>query len=365
MTIASFILSLFCIFEIICVPAIFLHAGLSAVVFGYLFLLVVFVFVLWKVKKLPWQIRNREQKGDVVEKEKRNRLAAGPGIGRGVAGRKKGKKMDALAGKLRVLCILCILFQLILVTFYRHTDDDDAWYLGIAVSAYETGEMFAYSPYTGNPMELSDGGDYVLSPLPVLWAALGKLFHIHPTVLAHTIVPVFMLLWACYVYWLLGKRLFGEENESAGAYAFLLFVNVLNLFGFYSTRTSGTFLLFRSWQGKAVFCAILVPCLFYYFLGLLKSRGQEGGKQVEKLPKNTGMGQKGNVINENRELSGIYLTMGAGCLASFSAAALMPLLLFAMALTYAIAKRSVRVPLKMCGAVIPNIILAAVYIFVL
>lgn len=328
MTIASFILSLFCIFEIICVPAIFLHTGLWGVIFLYLLLLAVFICALWKTKKLPWQTAGTG-----------NKKADGDSIG---AERGKGRKIDALSGKLRVLCILCILFQLVLVTFYRHTDDDDAWYLGLAVSACETGEMFAYSPYTGNPMELSDGGDYVLSPLPILWAALGKLFHIHPTILAHTVVPVFMLLWAYYVYWLLGKRLFGGEKESAGAYAFLLFMNVLNLFGFYSTRTSGTFLLFRSWQGKAVFCAILVPCLFYYFLGILKA-----------MP------------NQERELLGIYLTMGAGCLASFSAAALMPLLLFAMALTYAVARRSIKIPLKMCGAAIPNVILAGIYVFLL
>ena len=321
MTIASFILSLFCIFEIICVPAIFLHTGLWSVIILYLLSIFVFISVLWKTKKLPWQVSER-----------------------------KGRKINAISGKLRILCILCILFQLVLVTFYRHTDDDDAWYLGLAVSAYETGEMFAYSPYTGEPMELSDGGDYVLSPLPVLWAALGKLFHIHPTILAHTVVPVFMLLWAYYVYWLLGKRLFGGEKESAGAYAFWLFMNVLNLFGFYSTRTSGTFLLFRSWQGKAVFCAILVPCLFYYFLGVLQS-GEI--KEVQRGKEAAG------------ELLGIYLTMGAGCLASFSAAALMPLLLFAMALTYAIAKRSVKVPLKMCGAAIPNVILAGIYVFLL
>lgn len=333
MTIASFILSLFCIFEIICVPAIFLHMRLWSVIFLYLLSLAVFVFVLWKMKKLPWKMREgRKKSGDT-------KGAAGP-----------YKKNSALSGKLRVLCILCILFQLVLVTFYRHTDDDDAWYLGLAVSAYETGEMFAYSPYTGNPMELSEGGDYVLSPLPVLWAALGKMFHIHPAILAHTALPVFMLLWAYYVYWLLGKRLFGGEKESAGAYAFWFFMNVLNLFGFYSTRTTGTFLLFRSWQGKAVFCAILVPCLFYYFLGLLQS-----GEKKEV--------QRGK--EANGELIGIYLTMGAGCLASFSAVALMPLLLFAMALTYAVAKRSVKVPLKMCGAAIPNVILVGIYVFFL
>lgn len=335
MTIASFILSLLCIFEIICVPAIFLHIKLQGVIVLCLILTAVFVMVLWKKKKLPRPMK------------------------------KQRKYSGKVTGKLLALCALCILFQLILVTGYRHTDDDDAWYLGIAVSAYETGEMFAYSPYTGASMELSDGGDYVLSPLPVLWAALGKLFHIHPTILAHTVAPVFMLLWAYYIYWLLGKRLFGRKDEDAGAAAFLLFMNVLNLFGFYSTRTSGTFLLFRSWQGKAVFCAILVPCLFYYFLGLLQSKEQRGRQNGRKPAGNRGMEEKETAVNEKRELLGIYLTMGAGCLASFSAASLMPLLLFAMALTYAITDRSVKLPLKMCGAAIPNIILAAVYVFVL
>lgn len=365
MTIASFILSLFCIFEIICVPAIFLHSGLWSVIILYLLSLAVFIFVLWKMKKLPWKMRERRQrsgdtkgleKSDAEGAERRERtVGANP---KGAAG--PGKKINALSAKLRILCILCILFQLVLVTFYRHTDDDDAWYLGLAVSAYETGEMFAYSPYTGEPMELSDGGDYVLSPLPVLWAALGKLFHIHPTILAHTVVPVFMLLWAYYVYWLLGKRLFGGEKESAGAYAFWLFMNVLNLFGFYSTRTSGTFLLFRSWQGKAVFCAVLAPCLFYYFLGLLQG--------VEKRKNVAGDGEPAKnevIINEKPELLGIYLTMGTGCLASFSAVTLMPLLLVAMALTYAIAKHSIKIPLKMCGAVIPNVILVGIYVFFL
>lgn len=360
MTIANFILSLFCIFEIICVPAVFLHAGLSGLIALFLLSLAVFILVLWKMKRLPWQEYGQEQKKDAATGAEVNDIIAEKNDSIEI---KTQKKISALSAKLRVLCILCILFQLVLVLFYRHTDDDDAWYLGLAVSAYETGEMFTYSPYTGNVMELSDGGDYVLSPLPILWGALGKLFHIHPTVLAHTIVPVFMLLWAYYIYWLLGKRLFGGENESAGAYAFWLFMNVLNLFGFYSTRTSGTFLLFRSWQGKAVFCAILIPCLFYYFLGLLQSGGMKGAQKRRKLIEDQDIAGTEEAVKQ--ELSGIYLTMGAGCLASFSAAALMPLLLFAMALTYAIAKRSVKVPLKMCGAAIPNVILAGIYILFL
>lgn len=330
MTTVNLVLSLFCIFEIICVPAIFLHVRLWGVVLLYLAAVLLFLIVLWKKKMLPGQGENRESR-----KRKISEMLEDP----------------APIQRIRILCILLVIFQLAVVVGYRHTDDDDAWYLGTAVSAYETGEIFAYSPYTGNPMELSDGGDYVLSPLPILWAALGKLLHIHPTILAHTVVPVLMLLFAYAVYGMLGKRLFlhrddteeESKNGQYGACIFFLLMNVLNLFGYFSARTSSAFLLFRSWQGKAVFCAILVPLLFYCFLGLLQTAG----------------------VEQNKELMGIYLTMGAGCLASFTAVSLMPLLLLAMALTYGVAKRSLSIPLKMCGALLPNVILIVIYVLLL
>lgn len=330
MTVINLVLSLLCIFEVICVPAIFLHIKLWGVVLLYAASVLLFLIVLWKKKMLPGQGKNKGTR-------KRERA--------------ESAKEPAAIQRIRILCILLMLYQLVIVVGYRHTDDDDAWYLGTAVSAYETGEIFAYSPYTGNPMELSDGGDYVLSPLPVLWAVLAKLLHIHPTILAHTILPVLILLFAYAVYGMLGKRLFLRREDTAeeqkkgelGAWLFFLFMNVLNLFGYYSARTSGAFLLLRSWQGKAIFCAILVPLLFYYFLGLLQ---KEGAKQKE-------------------ELAGIYLTMGAGCLVSFTAVSLMPLLLLSMALTYAVAKRSLQIPLKMCKALLPNVILIAIYVLLL
>lgn len=345
MTVVNLILSLFCIFEAICVPAVFLHMRLWGVVLLYAAGVVLFFFLLGRKKMLPWQ---RKQAAKLTaEPEKQNTEPTGLN-----AKTEKRSAKSAKIRRLRILCMMLVLFQLVLAAGYRHTDDDDAWYLGTAVSAYETEEIFAYSPYTGNPMELADGGDYVLSPLPILWAAIAKALHIHPTILAHTIVPVFMLLFAYAVYWMLGKRLFlCRENgrmsedggaEQYGAYVFFLLINILNLFGYFSTRTSGAFLLFRSWQGKAVFCAILVPLMFYYFLGLLQ-RGETEGKE---------------------DLLGMYLTMGAGCLASFTAVSLMPLLLLAMALTYAVAKRSLRLPLKLCGALIPNVVLIVIYVTV-
>lgn len=337
MTIVTVILSLLCIFEVICVPAVFLRVSLNGVIFIYLITAAAFLAMLLYRRSLK---REKSGQGGRRRVKPDERIAD------------TDEKDCADVSRIRIVCFLLILFQLVLVTAYRHTDDDDAWYLGNAVSAYETGELFAYSPYTGNEMVLSDARDYVLSPLPIFWAALGKIMHIHPTVLAHTVAPGFLLLSAYSVYWLLAKRLFAKKEDKRQAWFFLLFINILNLFGFYSTRTSGVFLLFRSWQGKAVFCAILVPLLFYYFLGLLS------------LP--AGNWQKdgaGDICRERKELLGIFLTMGAGCMVSFSAVTMMPLLLLAMALTCAVAKRALRIPLKMCLSVIPNMVLILLYLF--
>lgn len=337
MTIVMVVLSLLCIFELVCVPAAFGHISLNAVVCIYLTVSAVFLTV------------------QAVYRKRRGQSAAAETLKRAEADSRAAdvsEKERADISRLKILCFLLFVVQLLLVTAYRHTDDDDAWYLGTAAAAYETGKIYAYSPYTGEKMALADAKDYVLSPLPVFWAAVAKIIHIHPTILSHTVMPGGLLIFAYYVYWLLANRLFRKEKGTFAVWVFFLLINILNLFGFYSTRTSGTFLLFRSWQGKAVFCAILVPLLFYYFLGLLslpvKSRKKDGFCDLYR---------------EKQELAGIYLTMGAGCLTSFSAVTLMPLLLLAMALTLAIAKRSLRIPLKMSFSLIPNALLIFLYLF--
>lgn len=304
------ILGLLCLFEIICVPAIFLSVGLNVVLVSYTIATsIMIICIAFLVKRKKIQLK----KPSVVA-------------------------MEVMGKKLLIVFFVSLLIQLGLVTFYASTDADDAMYMGLASSAYSTGEMYSVSPYTGEKSTITDVimSDYVLSPLPMFWAVLGKMFSVHPTMLAHTIMPIFLIAWAYYVYWKLAWKIFGKFQESITC---LVIVSVLNIFGAYSLRTTGVFLLTRIWQGKAIFCAILVPLLFYYYLCLLKE--------------------------EKCALFGIYLTMGAAVLVSFSAIPLMPVLLMTMALSYAVWKRKIKIPLQMCGAAIPHVILAVIYVFVL
>lgn len=309
LTIIHLILLFLGIFEVVCVAFTFLKLSLTALmlVYGMLCLLLLGFF-----------IRTRQEHSFFASADNR-RLPA------------------------MILALLLIACQLILVVFFQHNDADDSWYVGTSVTTCETGSLFVYSPYSGALLDWANVKDYILSPLPILWAACAKLLGIHPTVFSHNVVPVLVVCFAYVVYFLLGTELLGTKlsahakNSSPDVWYFLVFVSILNLFGYYSTRTTGTFLLLRSWQGKAIYCAILLPLLFYYVLKVFK---EPIGKWI----------------------SGMFLTSLASCLTCFSAVTLTPLLIGAMCLTYAIAKKDIKVPLKMAVSIIPNVVLLLIYV---
>ena len=309
LTIIHLILLFLGIFEVVCVAFTFLKLSLTAlmIVYGMLCLLLLGFF-----------IRTRQEHSFFASADNR-RLPA------------------------MILALLLIACQLILVVFFQHNDADDSWYVGTSVTTCETGSLFLYSPYSGALLDWTNVKDYILSPLPILWAACAKLLGIHPTVFSHNVVPVLVVCFAYVVYFLLGTELLGtklsahKKNSSPDVWYFLVFVSILNLFGYYSTRTTGTFLLLRSWQGKAIYCAILLPLLFYYVLKVFK---EPIGKWI----------------------SGMFLTSLASCLTCFSAVTLTPLLIGAMCLTYAIAKKDIKVPLKMAVSIIPNVVLLLIYV---
>lgn len=168
------------------------------------------------------------------------------------------------------LIIALILSQAFILTWYQHIDNDDAVYVASATTAVNTDSIFQYNPYTGQSLvEYPDR--YVLSPFPIFIATLSKLVLIHPTIVAHTILPAFLIPLSYIVIALLGKKLF--PDQPSGVYYFLLFMCVLNYFGNVSIYTNSTFLLLRIWQGKAVLANIIIPAILYFsFRAMLGER---------------------------------------------------------------------------------------------
>lgn len=137
---------------------------------------------------------------------------------------------------------------------------DDATYIAISLDAVDKDFISVYAPYTGQP------GGVSLKILLTSWnyyiSFLSKLSGIHVAAVAHTFLPAFMIPMAYMVYWLIARVLFhNDRNRQA---AFLLWLNILIMFGAYSWYTLTLRLDICIWHGKAVMAAIVLPFLFYY-----------------------------------------------------------------------------------------------------
>lgn len=171
------------------------------------------------------------------------------------------KKMPKL---LTLVVIILVGIQVYGLVGYMHLDDDDAFYVGTAVTSVQTNTIYKYSPTTG-----SDAGEhldlrYKLGPFPVYYAIMSNIINIHPTIFAHTIMPIVFLPLAYMVIGLLAKRLFKDDKEQT--MLFLIFINIMSIWGNYSIRNNFSFLLFRIWQGKSILANIIIPGVWLFYL---------------------------------------------------------------------------------------------------
>jgi hypothetical protein len=184
------------------------------------------------------------------------------------------------------MTVLLVGYQCYNYVFYMHIDDDDSRFIVNACEAYDTDTMLLNNPATGEyegtwHEELTKD---VTSPWSFYIALLSKCVHIYPTIVAHTILPVFLLIIAYGVFWLFGKSLFdGDWQKSC---VFVFFIALLQTYFNSSVYTSATFLLTRIWQGKAVVAGIMFP-LQLYFLYLMHQQKHQFGNYILIMIANT------------------------------------------------------------------------------
>ncbi|MCC8044641.1 MAG: DUF6077 domain-containing protein [Clostridiales bacterium] len=160
-----------------------------------------------------------------------------------------------------LVIIVCVLLQAAYVTLNQHIDDDDAYYVATAVTAVETDTLMEYNPYTGN-LYSKLPSRYVLSAWPLYLASLSVLSGgLHPTLIAHFLLPGLVVLFAYLIYALIARDLFPDNRGRQEV--FLLFIILVLSFSGFSIYSSGTFLFIRGWQGKALVAGVSVPALFY------------------------------------------------------------------------------------------------------
>lgn len=168
-----------------------------------------------------------------------------------------------------------LLFQLVQAVRMTYADGDDAFYVALSTIIQGDDAMYHKLAYTGSTTELDVR--HGLAPFPAWIAYFARMSGMETASVAHLVLSCVLIALSYAVLYLLGSLLFPEKDAKLPL--FMLFTELLVLFGDYSFYTVENFMIARSRQGKAALASIVIPFLFY--LLLLWLRAQE---KREKLP---------------------------------------------------------------------------------
>ncbi|MCM1221864.1 MAG: DUF6077 domain-containing protein [Lachnospiraceae bacterium] len=232
-----------------------------------------------------------------------------------------------------------LLLQLAQAVRLAYGDGDDAYYVAVSTITENAETMYQKLPYTGGTTEVDIR--HGLAPFPIWIAFLARVSGVRAVSVAHVAVPLMLISMTYGIFYLLGKKLFAKKERLLPL--FLIFTELLVIFGDYSFYTVENFMIARSRQGKSALGSIVLPMLFLLLLTLL-----------ERLQENQKYGA-GNWIL-------LCCAILAGCLCSTMGAFLLCMLLAVTGLCAAVGYRKwkVLVPLALCC--VPCVGYALIYV---
>lgn len=258
---------------------------------------------------------------------------------RGFWRQEKGGSCKKESILLWVLFLGLLLFQLVQAVRMTYADTDDAYYVTVSAITQSSDTMYQVLPYTG----FGTGLDmrHCLAPFPIWIAYLAKVSGMPAVTAAHVIIPLALISMTYVIFYLIGIRLFPEKDGKLPL--FLVFTELLVLFGNYSIQTVENFMIARSRQGKAALGSIVIP--FVLFLLLLL---------CEKL-------------KEKQKITPIFYLIllastAAGCLCSTIGALLLCMLVGVTGLAAAISYKRYLMLLPLAAACAPCVCVALLYL---
>jgi hypothetical protein len=170
------------------------------------------------------------------------------------------------------IAFFIIAFQMAYAVMYEYYDGDDAYYIATAVITKTFNSMYLRDAYTGAlyPLDVR----HAFSPTPIYQAWLSALSHIHPAIIAHSVLSVVWLMLMYCIYGQIGNFLL-EKNKNYRP-VFMIFISVWFMFGNISLYTAETFAITRTWQGKGMMAGMVLPALVLCMLHLVSHEVSRG-----------------------------------------------------------------------------------------
>ena len=162
--------------------------------------------------------------------------------------------------------VIINILMVVMRNLYGVNDGDDAYVLGNALTTLTNGELYKTDYYTGLAISSKSYLRHLLASNPIFIAYLAKTTMIHPTVLAHRILGSFYIVLHNIIILNVANLLFEKDEEKEYRYLFASLVAFITIWDFHSYLTDSTFILSRAWQGKSMFCSIIIPFSIELFL---------------------------------------------------------------------------------------------------
>lgn len=236
------------------------------------------------------------------------------------------------------ISLILLAVQLLCAVFLAYEEGDDAFYVAISTTTESSDYMYKTLPYTGQSTELDVR--HGLAPFPIWVAYLARMSGMPPVTVAQIALPLVLIVMSYALYYCVGKVILAGKLKSLPL--FMVIVEVMILYGGYTTYSAENFLLVRSAQGKAVLAAIVIPFLFMMMYIL-----------VERLQKEEKINIRFWVL--------LVLVQTAGCLCSTLGSVLTCMLVAIVGLCVLVCYKKWKMLIPMAVSCIPPVCYAALY----
>ena len=148
---------------------------------------------------------------------------------------------------------------------------------------------------------------HALALFPIWEAFVGTMCGIHATIMAHSVVPLFLIPLTYLIYYEIGRELFCNKKRLLPM--FMVLMALWQMFGNVSIYTTETFFLTRTWQGKSFAGNFIIPAVFWIFLCLFREEERENQQKLDLGAEADAEGKNRKIQRENSGSLWILLTL--------------------------------------------------------
>ena len=348
-------------FEIVCVPVILFTHGSNFRYVCFIYTPVLILLSVWGI------IRGRRSGlGADIAGSFKQVYGLLPGKSSSQTGFREPGYEGNIIESVIIWAIVIIVTVVMLVLMERSVifDGDDAYYVAQSLAAWKNGTMYSVNPYNGRAAALDMR--HAMAVFPMWIAYVGKMSGIHTTILCHSVLPLVLIPLALLVFGDMGYLLL--DGKRLLPY-YMLFITVMLMFGRVSIYTAETFLISRTWQGKAVTAGIMIPMTFLALMLVYRANGGEvsAGQNAVNITTNTLSDQ--NTASGKKRLNipseWIFLALINASAGIFSSLAveLISLLIATGGVVMGIRNKSIKTVIKTWVCCIPGVIYMVLYLY--